>query len=233
MVGHQKAAAKRANDLYLFTHLQIAQIVAGHATHRMAVVILDHALHRQRQIVVAGPLAVARAGNRILARHMGLAIGIRPGRNNANRLAFQHRERHGTEVQHDVVCLVVKACFRAVEIAHHGGRNRALGPMQIGVRVGRRPGRCACTKTGCAKHLGLSHGAAAAGAGRNARSGGNHGLCLAQILHIAAALLALCGGQNIVGKFGRQALPAQLLIHAIGAHQRYLAPVVDRAGGAG
>ena len=68
MVGHEEAAAKRANHLNGVAHFHIAQIVRAHTLNGFAFVIFDDAFHRQRHIVVASALAIARAGNGVLAR---------------------------------------------------------------------------------------------------------------------------------------------------------------------
>ena len=73
VVGHQEAAAKRTNHLDGVAHFHIAQIVGTHAMNGFAFVIFDHPLHRQRHIVVAGALAVAWAGNGVLASMVRLA----------------------------------------------------------------------------------------------------------------------------------------------------------------
>ena len=63
VVGHQKAVAKRADNLHFVTHLEVAQIVGAHATHRLALVVFQHAFDRERQIVIARALAIAWAGD--------------------------------------------------------------------------------------------------------------------------------------------------------------------------
>ena len=80
MVGHQEAVAKRANHLHAVANLQIAQVVGGDTAHRLAAVVFEHALDGQRQVVVAGALAIARAGDRILARMVGAAAFIQTRR---------------------------------------------------------------------------------------------------------------------------------------------------------
>ena len=84
MIGHQKAAAKWADDLHGVASFQIAQIIRRHALDRLALVVLYHALDRERQVVIAGPLSVAWAGNGILARMMRSPAGIHTRRNDAN-----------------------------------------------------------------------------------------------------------------------------------------------------
>ena len=147
MVGHQERGAKRANDLHLVTGVQIAEVIGADPQHRLALVVFLDPLHRERQIVVTRPLAIARAGDGVLARMVRLALRIHTRRDDANRLTFQHRERHGAQVKHDVMGFVFRARLVHLHIAHHGGRHRRLGAVQIGVRVCRRPGRHRGTPT--------------------------------------------------------------------------------------
>ena len=56
---------------------------------------------------------------------------------------------------------------------------------------------------------------------RRLRAGVDRGRCWVAML-----------GQLLSRQFGRQAVPAELLVERIGAHPRHLPPVVDRAGGA-
>lgn len=79
--------------------------------------VFQQALDRQCQVVVTGAFAVARAGDGILACLMVASVGIRTGCNDANRLAFKHREGHHSEVEHDVVRGVVGAELGAAHIA--------------------------------------------------------------------------------------------------------------------
>ena len=94
VVGHEEAHAERPGHLDRVADLQVAEIVADHSAHRAALVVLQHPLHGERDVVVAGPLAVARAGDRILTRVMRPALSVDAGRNDADRLAFEHRKRH-------------------------------------------------------------------------------------------------------------------------------------------
>ncbi len=144
MVRHQEARAKWPDHIHLVAHLQVAHIVRRHATHRIALVVFQHALDGQRDIVVAGPLAIARTGERILARMVRAPAGIHAGRHDADGLAFQHRERRGAEVQHDMVRIVVTPDRGDARIADHGGRDGAsggLGAVEVGIGVRRRPRR--------------------------------------------------------------------------------------------
>src|SRR4029077_7686608 len=74
MVRHEEAHAERPGDLDLVADAEVAKIVADYATYRAALVILQDALQGQRDVVVAGPLAVARACDRILSRMMRSAV---------------------------------------------------------------------------------------------------------------------------------------------------------------
>ena len=71
------------------------------------------------------------------ARRLALrpAAAVDTGRHDADRLALEHRERHRAEVEHDVVGLVVKARFRAVDVADDGGRGRARRCLECPRRV--------------------------------------------------------------------------------------------------
>ena len=84
--------------------------VAGNAAHRpLPSVVLQHALDRQRQVVVAGPLAVARAGHAVLARV------VHAGRRRRCRAAGSPRSTGlrstgngiAAEVEHEVVGVVI------------------------------------------------------------------------------------------------------------------------------
>jgi len=144
VVGHQEAGTERADHLNLVTDLEVAHVVGTHTAHRFAVVVFEHALDGQRQVVVARALAVAWAGDRVLTRMVRLAAGVRAGRNDADRLAFEHRKRHGAKVQHDVVGVVILAHFGHAQVAGHGGGDgffSRLGSVEVGVGMGRRPGR--------------------------------------------------------------------------------------------
>src|SRR5262249_26494176 len=70
MVRHEKTHAERPRRLDLVADLEVAEIVADDSAHRAALMVLEHPLHGERDVVVAGPLAVARACDRILPRVM-------------------------------------------------------------------------------------------------------------------------------------------------------------------
>ena len=153
VVGHEEAAAERPHHLHLVAHLQVAHIVGGHATHRVAIVVHGHALHGQRQVVVSGAFTVAWAGHRVLARVVRFAQRIGARRDDANRLPFQHRERHAAEVEHHMVGFALKTRLGSIEVADHGGSGRVFGRKQIGVRMRGGPRRHRGSVLGRPKHL--------------------------------------------------------------------------------
>ena len=147
MVGHEEARAKRPDHLHLVTDQQVAHEVGGHTPHRLTVVVFEHALDGERHVVVPWPLAVARAGNRILACMVRLAVGIQPRRDDADRLAFEHREGQAAEIEHDVVRIVVlltllQTHLGDAQVAGHAGGDGfvlCLGAIEVGEGVGSRP----------------------------------------------------------------------------------------------
>ena len=147
VVGHQEAGAKRPDHLHFVTHFQVAHVVRAHAPHRLAIVVFKHPLDGERQVVVARPLAVARAGNGVLASVVRLALGVFTRWQDADRLALQHRERQVAKIEHDVVRVVIVltgllANFGHAQVARHGGGDGFLsgfGAVEVGVSVGRRP----------------------------------------------------------------------------------------------
>ncbi len=144
MVGHEEAHAERPGDLDIVADAEVAEIIADNSAHRAALVILQYALHGQRDVVVARPLAVAGARDRILPRMMRPAARIDAGRNDPDRLPFEHRKRHRAEIEHDVMGVVVLACVGHPNIADDGGGDRSrrgLRTIEVGVRTGGRPGR--------------------------------------------------------------------------------------------
>jgi hypothetical protein len=73
----------------------------------LALVVFEHALDGQRQVVVARPLSPLRGLAMLYCRAWcGRPSASVPGRDDADGLAFQHREGHGAEVQHHVVRVV-------------------------------------------------------------------------------------------------------------------------------
>ena len=58
---------------------------------------------------------------RVLARVVRPAVRVDAGRDDPDRLPFEHRERHRAEVEHDVVGVVVLADFGDAKVAGHGG----------------------------------------------------------------------------------------------------------------
>ena len=217
MVGHEEAHPERARHLNKVADLEVAEIVADHAAHRAAFMILQHPLHGERYVVVAGPLAVARACDRILARMMRPPVRIDAGRGDSDRLAFEHRKGHRAEIEHDVVGVVVPADFRHPDIAGDGGRDRArrrLRPIEIGVRTGGGPGRDD-GGIGVDVERGL---VARTGQLRSGRHGKR------------ALLGAVRAAQFVGAEFRRQSIPAELRLGAVGPRARHCAPIVDAAG---
>ena len=108
--------------------------------------VLEHAFDGQREVVVAGALAVPWAGDGILARMVGTAFFVHARRDDADRLAFKHGERHGAKIKHDMVRIVVTPRrFAHFSHAHIAADRRAdrLGrrfrAVQIGVGMRCRP----------------------------------------------------------------------------------------------
>ncbi len=125
--------------------------------------VLEHALDGQRQVVVTRALAVARAGDRVLACVVRFAIGVHARWHDADRLAFEHRKRHAAKIQHDVVGVVVMACrgahFGHAHIAGDGGGDgflMGLGAIEVGVGVRCRPGGDGRAKLGRVETRGRS-----------------------------------------------------------------------------
>ena len=185
--------------------------------------VLQHALDGQRDVVVAGALAVARAGDRVLAGVVGAALVVHAGRDDADRLAFEHRERHGAEVEHDVVRVVVAAGVLAdlgdAHIADHRGGDGLLGgfrAVEVGVRVRGGPGR----QRGAVLRA-VECGLAIGRRGQRHRRGFDVGR--SAIRHPRLGQLLGC-------QLGGQLVPLQLHLGGVGQHARHHAPVVDRAG---
>ncbi len=147
VVRHEETQAERPGHLDFVANVEVAEIVADDSARRAALMILQHPLHGERHVVVAGPLAVAGARDRILPRVVRSSVGIDAGRDDADRLAFQNRKGHRAEIEHDVMRIVVLACFRHPHIADNrrGHRSRRrLRAIEIGVRARGRPGRDQC-----------------------------------------------------------------------------------------
>ncbi len=179
--------------------------------------ILQHPLHGERYVVVAGPLAVARACDRILARMMRPPVRIDAGGRDSDRLAFEHRKGHRAEIEHDVVGVVVagptsvtRTLPATVAVTERVAR---LRPIEIGVRTGGGPGR--------------DDGGVGADVERGfvARTGrlrsGRHG---------KRALGTVRTAQFVGAEFRRQSIPAELRLGAVGPRARHCAPIVDAAG---
>ncbi|MCY1236144.1 hypothetical protein D9M72_487870 [compost metagenome] len=219
MVGHQEAGAERPDHLHLVAHLQVAHVVRANAAHGVTVVVLQHALDRQRQVVVARPLAVARTGDGVLARVVRAAAGVGARRHDADRLAFEHRERRRAEIQHDVVRVIFAADIGHTHIAGHRGGDGlvcGLGAIDVGVGMRGGPRRHGGAIAGAVE--GFLAGAGQRRRGGNLRRGGLRPGAGCQV------------GQLLWRQFFWQRVPGQLLFDAVGAQFRHIAPVVDRAG---
>ncbi|MNT16790.1 hypothetical protein D3C72_1519080 [compost metagenome] len=146
------------------------------------------------------------------------AVGVGARRDDADGLAFQHRERGRAEIQHDVVGVVFAADFGHAHIAGHGGGDglmRGFGAVQVGVGMRGGPRRYGGAVAGAVEDF-------FAGAGQ--RRYGGIGRCG---LHVGAGRQV---GQLLRREFLRQRIPAELFFDAVGAQPRHGAPVVDRAG---
>ncbi len=121
--------------------LEVAQVIGGHAGDGAARVVLGHALHGEREIVVARPLALARTRHRVEAQVVRPAARVAAGRNDADRLAFEHGKRGAAEVEHDVPDVGRRAFARQAEIAGDGRDRRLLDRVEIDVRMRGRPRR--------------------------------------------------------------------------------------------
>ena len=220
VIRHQETGAEGADHLRRVTNLQVAQVVASHAAHRLAVMVFQHPLDRQRRVVVTRPLAVAGAGHGVLAGSVNAAGGVRSRRQHADRLALEQGEWQAAEVQHDVVRVVIVPDRRDARIAGDHRGDGLLGrfrPVQVAVGVGCRPRR----------QGGAERGGAEAGrrSRRNARLRRAHRR--GRNIEKRARL-----GHRLAQQLGGQFVPAELLGHGIGLEHRHHAPVVDRAGGA-
>ena len=149
---------------------------------------------------------------------VGLALRIRTGRDDANRLPFQQRERHAAHVQHDVMGFVFSTGLVDLHIAHHRGRHWRLGAMQIGVRVRRRPGGHGGAPTARLEARSLTRRSR----NRSGRRAGGCGRCHGFIGGSA------CGVQGVFRQRRRQLIPQQLLLDRVSLGLGHAAPVVDR-----
>ena len=221
MVRHQEADAERADHVDVVADLEVAEIVAGDAANRAALVILEHPLHRQRRVVVSGPLAVAGARDRILPRVMRPPLRVDPRGNDSDRLALQQGERHRAEIEHDMVGVVFLADLRHPDVAGDRRRDRLLRrarPIEIGVRVGRGPGRDDGRIVG---DIGGVFSGDVGVAGRNLLVDRRVDGCDAD------------GGELLGGEFGRKRVPIELRLDAVGVRSWHDAPIVDAAGRTG
>ena len=208
-------------DLDLVADVEVAEIVADDSARRAALVILQHPLHGERHVVVAGPLAVARACDRILARVMRSSVRIDAGRDDADRLPFEHRKRHRAEIEHDVMGVVVLARFGHPDIADDRGGDRSrrrLRAVEVGVRTGGRPRR---------DHGGigadLERRFLACSVRRGLRGRGDRERFSGRVR----------AAKFFRAQFRRQGVPAELRFGAVGLRARHRAPIVDAAGRAG
>ncbi len=220
MVRHQEARTERSGNLDPVADLEVAKIVAADAAHRAPLVVLEHPLHRERDVVVAGPLAVARARDGILPGTMRAPRGVQPRRDDPDRLALEHGKRHGAEIEHDMVGIVVPADLRHPHIADDGRRDeflRRARPVEIGVGVRGGPRRNDGGEVGggeCALAFRL----------RGRRRRGFRG----------KVKRGDAGGGKVLGRqLRRQRVPAELRLDAIGARPRHDPPIVDAAGRTG
>ena len=220
MIGHEEAAAKRTNHLNGVAHFHIAQIVGAHPLNRLAFVVFGHALHCERNIVVTRTLAIARAGNGVLACMMGLTRRIHAWRHNGHGLTLQHRKGHAAKINHDVMGFVGRTRFIDLEVAHHSGLRGRFRAIQIGVGMGGRPRRQSRSKSRRVKD----------GFTRNRHCLGgrcfNHGH-FGHSLTIDTHALKLSIAQG-----SWQVIPSELLFGGISLGLWHASPVVDGASGA-
>src|SRR5512135_1494965 len=205
VVRHQEARAVGTRDAQLVAALQVAQVVRGDAAHRRAVAIGGDSLHRERDVVVAGTFAVARAGDRIKAHVMRPAAGVRARHQYAERLPLEHREGAAAEIEQDVVYVAARVLGGEAIIAGHRGGHRLGDRVQADVGMCRRPWRRRGAALTLVRDLGKPCDL------RRDFAVGRVGL-----------------GRRAVG---RERIPRQLLLQGI--RLRHAPPAVDRAGRAG
>ena len=123
----QKGRPERPGDVEFRATRQVAKIVRAQPARL--------ALHRQRKIVGVGFFAIARTRYRIKPHQMRLAVGAGAGRDDADALAFQHRERLVAEIQNDVTHVVVGVVVGEPEIAGDGRFRRPRPIIQIDRRL--------------------------------------------------------------------------------------------------
>ena len=139
MVGHQKPVAKGAGDLHHVALFQVAQIVGRDAHRGLTVVVGGNAFDGERQVVVALAFSGARAGHRVHAQVMRLAVGVCPWRDDAHRLAFEQRHEMATAVEHDVVHGAFGTVGGEAKVACDRGVEGPFGAVQIQVGMRGRP----------------------------------------------------------------------------------------------
>ena len=205
MIRHQERRSVWPDDRHLVALGKIAKIIRGYATHRRAVMILGDALHGERQVVVARPLAIARARDRIETHVMRPAVGIGSRRNDADGLAFEHRKCRAAEIEHEVADVARSIVGRQSKVASDGADRRLGQRIEIDVGMRGRPR--------------WRHVAALA-------RGGDRPDARDVVRRFRAGV-----GRNF--RLRRQAVPRELLGDRIWIRAIDLAPVVDGAGRAG
>ncbi len=141
MIGHQERRAVRSDDLHLIAFGEIAEVIRSDARDGLAVVILGDALHGERQVVVARPLALARARDRIQAHVMRPARCVDARRQDADRLALEHGKRGAAEIEDDVPDVGARAVGGETEVAGDRRDRGLFDAVEIDVRMRGRPRR--------------------------------------------------------------------------------------------
>jgi len=204
VVGHQEARAERPDHVHRVALREVAQVVRGDAAHRPPLVVLGDALHGERDVVVARALALARARDRVEARMVRSPLRVGAGRQDADRLALEHRERGLPEVEHDVADVGRRAFAGEPVVAADRRDGRPRGRVEVHVGVRGRPRR--------------RRGAALAGGGDRDDA-----------LDLRRELARRGGAREVARR--RQRVPPELLGDRVHLGPRDLAPAVDRAGG--
>ena len=135
--------------------LEVAEPVRRYAAHGLAVAIGRDALHRDREVVVPRALAVTRARDRVEPHVVGPAARVGAGRQDADRLPFEHRERRALEVEHDVTNVALGVLVGEPVVADHGRDRRFFCGVEAHVGVRGRPRRRHGPRGAC----GLGHDA--------------------------------------------------------------------------
>ena len=100
-----------------------------------------HALDRQRDVVVARALAIARTRDRKQTNMMRLAVLIDARRKNAERLPFKDRERRRREVEDDMPDVGRRAIRGQPIVARDGGDRGLRLRIEVDIRMRCGPGR--------------------------------------------------------------------------------------------